>query len=686
MNLTSYVLEQALKRLHFSGETIEQFRLASASSDVEGEGFPAELFQLSVPLIVRGLLNYALLQVNRDWIYPYWIRRQLDPADVSFTSRAQNPLLINTTHRNWTMCGTLNGRHEAIVDPRGLITPLPREWSVDTWLALGDRVWFPSAMEEVHQDLEEGFPCLATSFRAGEVDLRNELFAGTTNHALDILFVNATLRNRGEDPARGLLCVALRPFNPEGVSPLRKVEFRTPNTLFVNDAIGIVFAEAVPWFSCGSAAAGDLGAMLRREKADLIAREKIAHATCDRGLAHALAVYPFDLPPGGERSVRYSIALAEEKQMVRHPVKQSWRVGYEKRRTAQRLLWRGELEGATSFVFPEERLRKIFDAQRLALLELHDRDFISPGPYLYHHFWFRDAVVMIRALDELGFHRRAREAIDAFPSRLRSDGFFRAPAGEWDSNGAVLWIVLRHYQASPSLPWLKKWYPLLEKGARWIVRKRGASANGLMPRSMSAEHLGTADQYFWDSFWSLAGLRSMAETARILGKEQAYRQWSGEARSLEEACLRAFREIEARLGNPLIPAGPSREFDESGIGSICCLHPLMLFDPGLPHPGATVRTLREKYVDERGFYHPIFHSGYNTYLTMQIAHSLLLLGERDEAWRVAETILSRMESPWSLPEAIHPRTGGGAMGDGHHGWAAAEIILFLVHWNERREN
>jgi hypothetical protein len=31
-----------------------------------------------------------------------------------------------------------------------------------------------------------------------------------------------------------------------------------------------------------------------------------------------------------------------------------------------------------------------------------------------------------------------------------------------------------------------------------------------------------------------------------------------------------------------------------------------------------------------------------------------------------------------LPEAIHPKTGGGAMGDGHHGWAAAEIILFLL--------
>ena len=29
------------------------------------------------------------------------------------------------------------------------------------------------------------------------------------------------------------------------------------------------------------------------------------------------------------------------------------------------------------------------------------------------------------------------------------------------------------------------------------------------------------------------------------------------------------------------------------------------------------------------------------------------------------------------PEAIHPRTGGGCMGDGQHAWAAAEWLLMM---------
>jgi hypothetical protein len=73
---------------------------------------------------------------------------------------------------------------------------------------------------------------------------------------------------------------------------------------------------------------------------------------------------------------------------------------------------------------------------------------------------------------------------------------------------------------------------------------------------------------------------------------------------------------------------------------------------------------------------------------MQLAHAELWLGRTQRAWEIAETILRHSESPYSLPEAIHPRTFGGSMGDGHHGWAAAEIILFLrdVLVNDRGED
>jgi hypothetical protein len=37
------------------------------------------------------------------------------------------------------------------------------------------------------------------------------------------------------------------------------------------------------------------------------------------------------------------------------------------------------------------------------------------------------------------------------------------------------------------------------------------------------------------------------------------------------------------------------------------------------------------------------------------------------------------------PEAIHPFTGGGCMGDGQHGWAAAEWVLMIRNLFVREE-
>jgi hypothetical protein len=143
LNLNSFLVEQALKKIKLSEDALAEFRLVSASGDVDGTDFPVELRALSPPMIFRGILNFSLLQMNRNWIYPYWVHQQLDPHSPAFVVRSQNPLSLNVTHRNWTIISSPAGLYEAIVDPRGLVTPLQREWSVDSWLSAEGKVFFP---------------------------------------------------------------------------------------------------------------------------------------------------------------------------------------------------------------------------------------------------------------------------------------------------------------------------------------------------------------------------------------------------------------------------------------------------------------------------------------------------------------------------------------------------------------
>ncbi len=677
MNFNSYILEQALRRLQLPENSIKQFQLAGRLSDVEGRGFPKELFQLSAPVIVRGLLNFGILQMQRDWLYPFWVHKQLDPLSESYIPRAQNPLLINVTHRNWTAAGTLNGFHEAIVDPRGLATPLPREWSIDTWIVIDGRVFFPSLADGVGQWSDTTMPCVTTRFDVDGTILSLEHFAAPTNHGIDVLFAKTSVTN---DTLRNKSCtlfISIRPFNPEGVAPIFLIDFRQPRIAHVNKSTGIVFAETPDKIFCSSFKNGDLAHTLKRNATEVLEGMSVTSAQCDRGLAHAAAVFIFELAPGEEKRVHYSVALAEEQHLRRRGTKQTWHVSFEKRKSEQHSKWDKELSAGALIEFADKELQALFDASRLTLLQFHDGDFISPGPFLYHHFWYRDATLMLRALDVLGFHKRTRQVIDAFPQRLTPEGFFRGPDGEWDSNGAVLWSVHQHFMLSRQHLWLKHWYPNLKRAARWIIAKRKRTKNGLMPASLSAEHLGTVDQYYWDSFWSLAGLKAITSAAEILNLKSDKQFFEEETRGFEQNVLQSMYDASQRIGEELIPATPLRNFDESAIGSVSSVYPLELFGRQLLHPSNTVHALTDRFVFEKGFLHPFVHSGYNPYLTLQLAHSFLLMGEIAKAWEVAATIFRQALPPYSLPEAIHPRTGGGTMGDGHHGWAAAEIILFL---------
>ncbi|MCX6137774.1 MAG: hypothetical protein NTV54_09800 [Ignavibacteriales bacterium] len=677
MNLSAIILERALKQLQLPSGSIDQFRIASALSDVDGRGFPKELFQLSAPVIVRGLLNFAVLQMNRDWVYPFWVHRQLDPKCSSYIPRAQNPLLINVTQRNWTLLGSPHGFHEAIIDRRGLLTPLPREWSVDTWIVTEKEIFFPSLVQSVLQSFDTVSPRVETAIPCGDITVTTSHFAEPTSDQMDVLFTQVRAINNSPTTQSVLVCVAIRPFNPEGVSPIHSIEFRSPKIAFVNKAVGVVFAENPDWVGCNAFDDGDAAAALRSMRFALLDEPQRKQSRCKRGLAHAIALYRLSLEPHQEQSIHYSVALEEENKLKQRPVKQTWRVSYEKRLETHRSRWEKELENGGTFLFANKQLQEVFDAGRLTLLMLQDKDFVSPGAYLYHHFWYRDAAVMLRALDVLGFHKRVRQVIGKFPARLTGDGFFCGPDGEWDSNGAVLWTVLQHWLLTRSDFWLKGWLPLVDRGAQWITRMRARTPNKLMPQSLSAEHLGTVDQYFWDTFWSLAGIKAASALFYSQNDRERGDLYAREARLFEEDVRASFAAIESRLGRSIIPATPTRVFDESAIGSICSIYPLQLFGGAHRHGAETVRALVKDFVDAKGFFHPFIHSGYNPYLTLQLAHSLLYLGDDDGARATAETILNQTTQPFSLPEAIHPFSGGGAMGDGHHGWAAAEIVLYL---------
>ncbi|MEJ1974355.1 MAG: hypothetical protein WDM96_18420 [Lacunisphaera sp.] len=63
----------------------------------------------------------------------------------------------------------------------------------------------------------------------------------------------------------------------------------------------------------------------------------------------------------------------------------------------------------------------------------------------------------------------------------------------------------------------------------------------------------------------------------------------------------------------------------------------------------------------------------------------LRAGQPGPVWQLLPRIAELASPTGQWPEAIHPRTGGGCMGDGQHIWAAAEWLMLIRNLFVREE-
>jgi hypothetical protein len=628
-------------------------------------GKPLELVRAGIIFHARGLLNTRAIQNNLDWIWPYWVERQFDPSDDAFIPRAFSITHINLTHRNWTAIGLPDCPHYPVVDPRGLMTPQYDGWSIDTWL-LGDHGLrlFPSRAADAQQtfDLADaGHLHVTTATRRGDATLSGTAFVEMQD-GQPFCRMHVT----GAMPESGWLAVVLRPCNPEGISLIDSVSLATDKRAWsVNEKPAVSFDQPVERHFASNYRCGDVLFQLPDGTQE-------TSAECPAGMVTAAAL--FRMESGVPRDIELRVSLDEgaDKSPAPSPSPASWSTA---------------LRSAARLTVPDERFQRLYEQALYSLVLLTPND-VFPGPYTYKRFWFRDASFILHALLCAGLQERVKPVLDRYPERQRVTGYFHSQDGEWDSNGEALWILDRYLTLCPG-PLPGDWQGAIEKGARWILRKCLRSSSdprylGLMPAGFSAEHLGPNDYYYWDNFWSVAGLQAAAHCSTRAGEHDKAR-WCADAATAYLARIKqSLAESRARLGRPAMPAAPARRLDAGAIGSLVAGYPLNLFPSGDPCLRDTAEYLMRDCFFKGGFFQDMIHSGNNAYLTLHIAQVLLRAG--DDRYRALIRQVADSASPTGQwPEAIHPRTGGGCMGDGHHAWASAEWIMIMRNLFVRAE-
>jgi hypothetical protein len=695
MSLRAFVLRRLMGRMRITDDVVRHLTTFQRLGETVEVELPGELMPIGARTVFRALRTRGAAQIGPDWVWPYWLERQLDPTSPAFVPRGHLPFLTNMTHRNWTAVGNLDSPWEAIVDPRGLVTPWFDGWSLDWWVGADDRWHLPSREVNVRQRLVADTPVVETAMRVPGGDVVERVYAvrrSSTEGAGEL--VVAEIENAGKVPVA--LALAVRPYNPEGLSVIERLGLHDGTTVTVDGRVALLLPKpparvAGSIFHDGDSAGTVMsGAAVERWRGTV--RDPA-------GLAQAAFIYP--LAHGA--TLRAAMPLVPERRTRRR--------GEARRRVADapdlpKTLppaeavargWQSQSARGLRLELPDERLAAAVDANRRFLLLLHDGDEITPGPSTYHRFWFRDAAYLLAALDRYGYHDEVAQVLRSYPGRQHADGFFFSQRKEWDANGAALHALVQHWRLTRDAALVESMVGPIAKGVHWIDRKRharkanrnDAALRGLLPAGVSAEHLGPFDYFYWDDFWGVAGLRAGAELLRAVDQEEAATEAGQFAAAMLGDVERSLELTAERLGTIAIPAGPRRRIDSGAIGSLVACAPLDLLAPDDPRIAATVDVIRRRFMLDtvpatqedapdggRAFFQGISHTGLGTYLTLQLAAVELRAGDRRCLDRLA-WMLDAATPTWTWPEAIHPRLDGGCMGDGHHGWAAAELLTFV---------
>lgn len=693
----------------------------------------------------------------KSWWIQQYFRRWTDAFDGGLFDSKEAAFASNANYRYWNMIGVKDHHQESLVGQAGEVEPVYDEYALSFFLfdpATRDCCYPQLARPgtTLAQSLEQGYlPVIHTRYSALGVEVEQKVLAttlGLRQRSVVLVRFRVSLLP-GIAAASPSLCLALSPVGVTGVERHDKAGristrrlnvlrfFAAENRVEIDAHLGPVFMSSPDAFGVyGNAAQHDdpehylannpfrdlkLGGTLNGQPSaqDLLA-----------GWCSAVFTWTAALD-ATRRELSLDVLLPVDDYRGSSDVAELRAASPSALEAANRAFWLSKLASDPTFALPP-RVEHLFDLYRTCrshLLILADQGEIHPGPTIYDSFWIRDSSVESIACALAGDGDLAQRQIGThYPAAFNfgseqigpvsAFGFFgkehEKHDREWDSNGQALWAIgsLDRIMGPGGALGAALYSPYVLEGARWLRNNR--SSFGLLHSGWSAEHLGDADKpHYWDDWWALAGLYEAARLAERIGATEVRELWDifDDIKRATTDSMRWVLEQQRRQGHweTFIPTGPADvgRLDSTVIGALAYFHPCRLYmGPKLPADldramRHTLDTIWAHFIDG-GFRHDSAWNAYGPYLTLQLAHAFLLVGDvtrMDQclAWSVHNAAYARMSREpgsselWQVvlgawneqhayPISKDYREFPGRswyMGDIPHGWAAAEFLLLL---------
>ncbi|NCC39373.1 MAG: hypothetical protein EOM21_07965 [Gammaproteobacteria bacterium] len=697
----------------------------------------------------------------KPWWVQQYFRRWVEPFDGGLFGSKEAAFASNAHYRYWNMIGVKDHHQESLVGQAGEVEPVYDHYAVGFFLfdPLTRRLDLPQNPVRLAdgpaltQGLEDhDLPVVLTRYRTSSGILVEHKALATTQGARQRSIVLLRLRVQAPPdlPSQPWLCISISPFGPTGFERHDKAgRLSSDNRLThlsydhqdrclqIGNRMGPVFDSAPAHHGLYGNADGshDPNHYLRVNPF----RDLETHGTLnghDEASDHVAGlvtgVFAWPLATTAHGALTLDIRLPVDDYRGASDLAELIATPADALEQANHDFWRQKLRvSGTQPLLPAAlaHLGVLFRICRSHLLILADHGQIHPGPTIYDAFWVRDSSVEGIACALSGDLNLPRQQFGTHyptvfnrgpgwigPARLH--GFFGGAHEkndhEWDSNGQALWAIGRFDRIlGPSERFgAGLYFPYVLEGARWIRDNR--SPYGLLHSGWSAEHLGDKHQpHYWDDLWALAGLWEAAKLAERIGAHEVGELWAiyDDVRRATSDSIRWVLAEQSRRGywETFIPTGPGDvgRLDSTMIGALAYFHPCRL-DQGKRlgedidwAARMTLETIWSHFVRDGGFRHDSAWFCFGPYLTLQLAHAFLLIGDLQRmdqclAWSIGNAGYASVshavgDGRWSVTQGAwneqhcDPIASDFAevperwwyMGDIPHGWAAAEFLMLL---------
>ncbi|WP_252900300.1 hypothetical protein [Vulcanisaeta sp. JCM 14467] len=176
--------------------------------------------------------------------------------------------------------------------------------------------------------------------------------------------------------------------------------------------------------------------------------------------------------------------------------------------------------------------------------------------------------------------------------------------------------------------------------------------------------------------WAIAGLRELGKVLREINHEDY--EWVIKLHNeFTDALINSINVVRSRLGIDYIVPAPERVADSAMTRVIAVVWPTMALPLDNPLVRRTLEVTEELYGLNGGVVNTHQWGTYGSYLTMNLAHSWAILGDRERVSKYLMWIVNHASPTYGWAEGISIITERGGQGDEPHGWAAADFIMLI---------